>query len=195
MTGVQTCALPISMTISLNNNDILNLITVGRLENQKGYDRIIKVLAKLKREDYKFHLKILGEGSERDRLEDLITQNELKEYVELTGFTDNPYPYVKNADLFVCSSRSEGYSTVITESLILGTPVITTDCSGMRELLKDGEIGLIVENESEKLYSGLKELFKNPDKIRKYKSLLEKDFKRFDTNTLMSPIEELLKSD
>lgn len=60
-------------------------------------------------------------------------------------------------DLFVCSSRKEGYSTTITESIIVGTRVITTDCSGMDEILEDSGAGIIVENNEEALYLGLKD--------------------------------------
>lgn len=77
----------------------------------------------------------MGEGTDREKLEQYIKQHHLETCVRLSGFHTNPYPYLAKADLFVCSSRAEGYSTVITEALILGLPIITTRCAGMQELL------------------------------------------------------------
>ncbi len=170
----------------------INLVTVGRLEMQKGYDRLINVLARIKSEGIPFNLKILGDGSQRRDLEAMIKEKSLENEIELLGFNNNPYPYIKNADLFVCSSRSEGYSTVITESLILETPVFTTECSGMRELLKDGRLGMIVKNNTEDMYSGLKSLIVSRHKIKDYKDLIKEENNRFSIDKLMKPIEELL---
>ena len=149
----------------------LTMVTIGRLVPQKGYDRLLPILLKLKKEGYKFSLNILGEGKERNSLENFIQKHQLQDIVRLIGFCENPYPYLKNSDLFVCSSRSEGYSTVITEALILGIPVITTNCAGMNELLESGKYGMITENTDEALYIGLKRLMDNPTKIVEYKKL------------------------
>ena len=78
------------------------------------------------------------------------------------GFVSNPYPYIKMADIIVCPSRYEGLSTVITEGLVLGKAIVTTDCSGMRELLGKSEYGIITDNSEEGLYNGIKQLMDNP---------------------------------
>jgi glycosyltransferase involved in cell wall biosynthesis len=91
------------------------------------------------------------------------------DYVKLLGFHTNPYKYIVQGDLFVCSSRSEGYSTAVTEALVLGVPVITTDCSGMAELLKDGECGMITENDDEAFYEGLKSLLNDAAMLEYYR--------------------------
>ena len=138
--------------------DGANLIAVGRLTRQKGFDRLIDACAVLKQEGYRFHLRILGEGPERQNLEAQILDHRLNEYVELLGFCKNPYPYLKAADLVVCSSRYEGFSTVATEALILGKPIVTTPCTGMDELLGDSEYGLITEDSIDGIYSGIKKM-------------------------------------
>lgn len=92
--------------------------------------------------------------------------------VTLMGFQSNPYKYVSKMDLFVCSSYREGFSTAVTESIILNVPVITTDVSGMDEILLDGEYGLIVPNDTDALYNGLKDLIMHPQKIELYKKRL-----------------------
>ena len=85
------------------------------------------------------------------------------ETFKLIGFCENPYPYIKAADLWVCSSRYEGFSTFVTEGMILGKPVVTTDCTGMRELLGDSEYGLIVENKEESLLRGMRRMLSEPE--------------------------------
>ena len=94
--------------------------------------------------------------------------------------------------MFVCSSLSEGYSTAVTEALILGLPVITTNCSGMHELLKDGECGIITENSEEALYLGLKELLNNPYQLKVLKVKSEERGQEFSLHNLVSSIENLL---
>lgn len=176
------------------SENIINMVTVGRLESQKGYDRLIYVLGDLKNDGYSFFLRIVGEGSERKRLEELIAEYNLGNEIRLIGFKENPYPYIKEADLFVCSSRSEGYSTVVTESLIIGTPVLTTECSGMKELLTNERSGKIVPNTTQGIYEGLKEIFNNHEIISEYKENIKSESHRFNISNLLLPIENLLNT-
>lgn len=134
------------------------LLTVGRLYPVKGYERLLEVFNQLLSEGFLCDLWILGEGPQRQTLSQFIQQNKLDRYVSLPGFFSNPYPFFSAADLVVCSSFSEGFSTMVTEALILGKPIITTDCSGMFELLGNSEYGLIVENSTTGLYTGIKSL-------------------------------------
>lgn len=145
-----------------------DLVAVGRLAREKGFDRLIDACARLQRDGYDFRLQILGEGPERASLEAQIRENRLENRVKLPGFQSNPYPYIKNADLVVCSSRYEGFSTVVTEALILGKPVVTTPCSGMDELLGDSEYGLITGEGAEGLYAGLKAMLDSPEGRARY---------------------------
>ena len=97
------------------------------------------------------------------------------------GYKENPYKYLKNSDLFVCSSYFEGFSTAVTESIIVGTPVVTTNCSGMKEMLgKNNEYGIVVDNKEEALYKELKKILsdkKNIEVLRE-KVLLRRNFFR-----------------
>lgn len=145
-----------------------NLVALGRLAWQKGFDRLLEACALLKRDGYDFCLRILGEGPARADLENLITQYQLEDCVKLLGFQENPYPYLQSADLVVCSSRYEGLSTVVTESLILGKPVVTTPCTGMKELLGKSECGLITEDSALGLYLGIKKMLDNPELQKRY---------------------------
>lgn len=135
---------------------------VGRLSHEKGVDRLLDSCSLLKSEYPDFHLQILGEGPERASLEAQISALGLEQHVTLLGFRENPYPFMKSADCIVCASRYEGFSTVVTESLILGKPVVTTPCSGMDELLGNSEFGLITEDSVNGIYRGMKALLEDP---------------------------------
>ena len=168
------------------------LVTVGRLEHQKGYDRLVRIVKRLADEGFRFELWILGTGSQEEQLKQYIRENHLEECVKLLGFHTNPYKYIVQGDLFVCSSRSEGYSTAVTEALILGLPVITTECSGMAELLKDGECGIITNNDEDAFYEGLKGILSDAILLEHYKEKAVERGKDFTIDSLMAPIEKLL---
>lgn len=144
------------------------VLSVGRLCEQKGYDRLLAAHKHLIDAGYRYELWILGEGPERVKLEEMIHENGLSDSVKLLGFHSNPYPIIQMADLLACSSRYEGFSTFVTEGLILGKPVVTTDCTGMRELLSDSEYGLITENSTEGIYQGMKKLLDNRELLSHY---------------------------
>ncbi len=120
------------------------ILSVGRLAPQKDHVTMIKAFAQLLRKR-KARLIILGEGSERPKLEAMIRNLNLTDYVDLPGFVQNPFPYLKNASLFVLSSRYEGFANVLAEALSLGIPVVSTDCPhGPREILQNGQYGQLV---------------------------------------------------
>ena len=150
------------------HRSVADLVAVGRLAEQTGFDRLIEACAMLKKDGRDFHLRILGEGPERTRLEEQIRRDGLEDCVELMGQQSNPYPYIKGAGVLVCSSRYEGLSTAVTEALILGKPVVTTPCTGMEELLGDSEYGLITTDSIEGLCEGLKTLLDNPERRKQY---------------------------
>ena len=100
---------------------------------------------------------ILGEGSRRRELESQAAALGVADSVLMPGFRENPYPWMATADVFVCSSRSEGMSTVVTEALALGLPVLAVECSGVREQLGMGKFGRIVENHDEALAGGMED--------------------------------------
>lgn len=154
-------------------SDKLNLCTIGRLNKQKGYVRLLQVVKELNELGLasRFTLYILGKGEEEDKLKAYIKEHNLKNVVML-GFRSNPYKYLSKMDLFVCSSFKEGYSTAVVESTLLNVPVITTDCSGMDEILKDGKYGMIVSNSQSALFAGMKDLIEHPDKILQFKQSL-----------------------
>jgi len=106
---------------------------------------LVDAFAKVYKQDSKTRLIILGEGTERQMLENKINELGLSEVVELPGFVNNPFAYLNQASLFVLSSNFEGLPTVLIEALACGTPVVATRCpSGPREILEDGKYGELV---------------------------------------------------
>ena len=183
----------ISSGFKCRNVESFKFVSVGRLTPQKGYDRLLPIIKRLYDNGHNISLTILGEGSERNKLEEYIAKNNLGNIVSLSGFTPNPYSIIKEHDLFVCSSRAEGYSTAVTEALILGLPVITTDCSGMRELLgENNEYGVVVQNDEESLYNGIKKFLENKSYLEFYTTKAIERGKKFSLTSLMNEIEDIL---
>lgn len=180
--------------INNKNEDAIRMISVGRLVPQKGYDRLLKVVKRLYDKGYPVKLLILGEGPERSSLEEIIERNDMSSYVVLPGFAENPYLQISESDLFVCSSRAEGFSLVIAEAMVLGIPVVSTYCSGPNELLQDGKYGLLVNNSEEGLYQGIKSLLDNPDKLIQYKDMAISRGNMFGVVNAQKNIEQLLES-
>lgn len=149
--------------------DKLLFVTVGRLTNQKGYDRLLEICSILNKENYNYELWIIGEGEDYKQLQSMIQNNKL-ENVKLLGVRKNPYKYMKQADWFICSSYFEGFSTVLQEATVLGIPILTTDCAGAKELLGNNEYGIIVNNDFESLKNGMRDLFVKDDLLNYYQN-------------------------
>ena len=128
----------------------------------KGYDRFVRVTKRLKEDGYPVHTYIVGKGKERTALEKQIVECGIENNWTFVGFQSNPYKYVKAADLYVCSSRREGFSTAVTEALIVGKPVVSTNCSGAYELLGyQNEYGIVTNNDEDALYEGIKQMLED----------------------------------
>jgi glycosyltransferase involved in cell wall biosynthesis len=169
-------------------------VSVGRLAEQKGYDRLIPIVAGLIAGGHDLRLWILGEGPEREPLEKLVAAHNLHKFVTLWGYVENPYPYVAAADWFVCSSRSEGFSTVMTEALVLGTPVVTVECAGTRELFgRSGEWGMVVANDDGALLAAMSEILKKPQLRKHYHIQAARRGADFSISPSMVAIEDILK--
>lgn len=169
------------------------LVAVGTLKQSKGYNRLLKIIKRLKDEQYEVHLYILGKGPLQAEMETYIRENDLQGYVTLLGYQTNPYKYVSKCDLFVCASHSEGFSTAATEALIVGTPVCTVEVSGMKEMLgENNEYGIVTEKSEEALYQGIKYLLDNPDKLEHYKKMAEERGKTFSTENTVKAVEDML---
>ena len=157
----------------LTNNDQPTFVSVGTVFPQKGFDRLLKVHQRLLHEGFPHLVKILGDGYDFENIKNLISELQITETVEMTGFTDNPYPAVKNADFYILSSRYEGFPTVLFEAVTLKKNIIATEVSGVREILENGKLGLIVENSEEGIYEGMKKALTHPESFDVYGETLK----------------------
>ena len=162
-------------------------VTVGRLIPDKRQDRILTATKKLRDEGYKFDVWIVGGGRAEDELKGYCTANHLDNVV-FTGMQDNPYKYLSQADVFVLSSYREGFAIVIPEAMACGLPVISTKCTGPTEILKDGEYGMLVSNDEEGIYSGMKLALNNPMKIQYLKKQSKNRYNHFDEESIKNEI-------
>ena len=170
---------------------MINICSVGRLTKIKGYDRLIHSLRKIIDDFPNVHLYLIGIGEEKTALENLVTQLRMDSYVSFLGFQQNPHRFVSKCDLFVCSSHHEGYSTAVTEAVILGTPVLTTRCSGMDEILDNGTAGMIVENSSDGIYQGLVKLLSQPELLASYADKAKRKSSYYQQHNNATKVEEL----
>jgi len=121
----------------------LRLLTLGRLEKQKALEVSIEAMRLLKDAGEPVRWYVLGEGSQRPRLEERIRKLGLEEDFLLLGAATNPYPYLRQADIYVHASRFEGKSIAIQEAQVLGKAILVSDCSGNREQVEPGVDGMI----------------------------------------------------
>jgi glycosyltransferase involved in cell wall biosynthesis len=148
--------------------DGIRLLTVGRLHYQKGYDITIQTLAKLRSDGYNVRWYVIGEGLERTSLEKLIKKFEVEDAFILMGARENPYPYMKQADIYVHATRFEGKSIAIEEAQILGKAIVASDCTGNKEQIVSGVDGILLPLEVEKLAYELEKLVDHPELRKKY---------------------------
>ena len=170
------------------------LISVGRLSEEKGYDRLLRVFKNLKSDGLNIELILVGSGDKYNELNKYILENNLTNDVTLLGFKDNPYKYLRASDLFICSSISEGFSLVIGEAMAVGVPVISVDCQGPNEVLDFGKYGKLVNNNEDDLYNGVKEIINDKLMYEKYKIKASERGKMFSINKFIKEVENLIDS-
>ncbi|TDL31812.1 glycosyltransferase [Jeotgalibacillus sp. S-D1] len=144
-----------------DNFEGIRILTVGRLNEEKGQDLAIKAMAKLIQEGFNIKWYCIGEGSSRKKYERLIADNNLQDHFILLGSNPNPYPYMAQCDIYVQPSRHEGYCITLTEAKILRKPIVTTNFIGSDEQIVSGKTGLITEPDEEKLYFAIKKMLNN----------------------------------
>lgn len=176
------------------NEDETNIIAVGKIIENKGFDRLARVQKQLRSDGIATHIYIIGVGEEQSKIEKYLNDNELVGTFTFLGYKKNPYKYIKKCDMFVCSSYREGFSTATTEALIVGTPVVTVNVSGMCELLgNNNEFGIVVENDEQCLYEAIKDITINKEKLNYYsKKALERG-NHFNKSVTVLETENLLE--
>ena len=171
-----------------------HVVGAGRLTRQKGFDLLIRALARLNA--FPWHLTLLGDGPDRAALEDIARELGVGERVSMPGFVKDPYGWMARADLFVLSSRWEGFGHVIVEAMACGTPVLATRCpAGPDEIITDGTDGRLCAPDSvEALAGALAELAGAPDERRRLASAALASCRRFDVGVIVPQYEQLFEN-
>lgn len=141
--------------IKITQKDYFNIISVGRLTKIKDMNRLIDLYLFLKSKNILVNILILGIGEEYENLKKRIADLKIENNIKLLGYQLNPYRYIAKSDLYVCTSHKEGYSTTVLESVVLGVPVVTTNCSGMIDILDNGKCGIIVNDNNKELFNAV----------------------------------------
>ena len=176
------------------SSDEIKLVAVGKISKQKGFDRLARIVKRLRDDGLPVHLYALGIGPDQAEIETYLKENDLQDYYTFLGYQTNLYKYVARCDLFVCASHAEGFSTAATEALIVGTPVCTVEVSGMKEMLSEhNEWGVVTENDDNALYQGIKQLVEDPALLRHYKEKALIRGKTFSTENTVKAVEGLLE--
>lgn len=143
-----------------SNNETI-ILSIGRLHNQKGFDMAIKACKKLLDKNYNIKWYVIGEGEERERLLGLIKENNLEDRFILLGLKSNPYPYIKQSDIYVQPSRYEGKSIALDEAKILKKTIIVTNYSTVKDQINNNINGLIADMNSIDIYNRIEEVIIN----------------------------------
>ena len=158
------------------DQNMINFLAVGRFNTQKGYDRLIEAFSKVVQKNPNVLLHFLGkyDTEEGKKVIDLIEKNNIKDEVILHGIKSNPYPYMKQCDCLISSSLYEGYPRVINEALCLKKICIGTNVTGTKEALKNGKMGLLVDDSISGLEKGMLDFINDKNIYDKYKEEIEK---------------------
>jgi glycosyltransferase involved in cell wall biosynthesis len=140
-----------------HDKSLINILTVGRLiTHHKGYDTAIKAARLLKDNKYKFKWFAVGEGDDRKEIESLINKLGMNEEFILLGKKENPYPYMKDCDIYVQPSKKEGFGLTVIEARVLKRPIVCTNFNTAEELINNEVDGLIVGHNEKEVYLGIK---------------------------------------
>lgn len=177
--AAEQCAL-------ITSNDTVTILTVARLNGlQKGYDILLNTCKILKDRGVNFIWYAIGEGDYRPIIEKFISENHLENHFKLLGIKSNPYPYFNKCDLYVQTSRHEGYGLSIAEARILNKPVVTTEFDAVWNQMVQGKNGIVVPIDAIAVADAIQDLIENPEK--------RKEISDYQQSEKKGTIEELQK--
>ena len=170
----------------------IHIVSCGRLAPQKGFDLAIDACSMLMEDGFTdLHWYILGNGTDNDTLSVLCREKGVEDHFHLVGAKQNPFPYMKAADLYIQPSRSEGYSLSILEARVLCCPIIATEAAA-GEQLTDGVDGTLCAPEASCIYSAVKKHLKTPELSQKYRSALARHSFDEENAQIIEEVEALL---
>ncbi len=143
--------------------DGTKILTIGRLAHQKGYDMALEACKVLKEKGVNFKWYALGKGPLKEDIEKYIKENGLEHNFELLGVKSNPYSYIKDCDIYVQTSRFEGFGLAIAEARMLNMPVVTTEFDAVYNQMIQGKNGLVVDINGESVANGILKLINDTE--------------------------------
>lgn len=126
-----------------------SICTIGRIEENKGSDRVVEVIRLLHQEGKNYHLYFIGAGDMEEELKKRVKEYGIEDYVHFLGYQKNPYQYLSQTKVLLSMSKQEGFPGVYVEALSLGLPFISTNVGGAEELSQEGRFGQIIESNQE----------------------------------------------
>lgn len=178
-------------TPEMGSNDF-KIVTVARLQNRsKAFDRAVRICQKLRVSGRKFTWFIIGDGENKQDILNDINRLGVCDCVVLLGHKNNPYPYMKNADLFVLQSYYEGRPVSVDEAMALGTPVLVTDYASANEQIINNVNSFVVPNNEKDIFEKIAMIIDHPEILKNMRESLAKD--AFSALTELSSFEKLIK--
>ena len=191
MDGIQAKAeAPMGAEFDSSN---FHIVSCGRVSREKGMDLAVEACAKLVEMGHdNIHWWIIGGGPEFQKLRDQVAACHLEDHMTLLGMQDNPYPFIRRADLYVQPSRFEGYPMTVLEALILGKPVVSTDNGGAGELLTDGKNGRLCPIDADAIAQTIHSLLAKPDELSQLRKNIETTDMDAENRQTMASLEKIL---
>ncbi len=172
------------------DKEYFNIVTVARLSKEKGIERALEAVSECVNRGFKIKYHIVGSGDKETFFKEKAEELGLKNAVEFYGNKQNPYPYIKNADLFLLASYHEAAPMVFDEAACLGVPVLATKTTSTHEMLEVSGYGIVCENEQEDLTNKLSEVLSNPSMLNEIRSKLSKQ--TFDNNNPVAKLQQII---
>lgn len=173
--------------------DQFHIVSCGRISREKGMDLAVEACAKLVEMGHdNIHWWIVGGGPAEGEVRDKIAELHMESYVTMLGMKNNPYPYIKRADLYVQPSRFEGYPVAILEALVLGRPVVSTNNGGAKEIFANGNYGMLTEIACNKIAECITKLLINVHLRESLKKSVENQDMNLGNQRTLNQLHELL---
>lgn len=179
----------------INYNEHITLLSVGRLSPEKGMINCVHACKKLIEGGYDIKWYLIGDGVQRNEIEECIKEYKLENHIYLLGSIQNPYPYMKNVYMYVHPSIVESLSITVLESLTLNTPVVVAKSMGPMEFIRDKDNGLLVEPTPEGLYGGIVSLINNKDLYKQLKNDKNDVLKNYSPESVIKKIYDVIECD
>ena len=166
--------------------------TCGRISKEKGFDLAVNAAEYLKNQNVSFHWLFIGDGSERQTIECTIKEKGLSNYITITGYKDNPFPYMRKCVIYVQPSYEEAQPLVLLEAMALGKPIVSTKTVGGKIILQEGQKGVLTDFTGESLAEGILSLIINPKKLHSFENLYTLEENEKEKQIYIKKINELL---